>query len=108
MILDQFSLKGKTVLITGGEGFLGKMICETVRELDGNALSIDITGEPYIICDLNNPYAILSMAKNIEKADILVNNAVGNQKPVDNPADGWRDDISIGSNRSPEYGGGFP
>jgi NAD(P)-dependent dehydrogenase (short-subunit alcohol dehydrogenase family) len=95
-VLDKFSLKGKTILITGGEGMMGKMICETVRELGGDPWSIDIAGEPSIICDLRNPYSISNMAKNIGPADILVNNAVGNQKPVDNPTDGWADDMNIG------------
>jgi len=100
MVLDQFSLKGKTAIVTGGEGLMGKMICETIRELNGMPVSIDITGEPEIICDITNPNAILNLARNIQGAssgiDILVNNAVGNQQPVDNSADGWVKDIDIG------------
>ena len=41
-VLDQFSLTGKTAIITGGEGMMGKMICETIRELGGVAISVDI------------------------------------------------------------------
>jgi NAD(P)-dependent dehydrogenase (short-subunit alcohol dehydrogenase family) len=95
-IFDHFNLNEKIVLITGGEGFLGKMIHEVTTELGGIPKSIDIVGNPDIRCDLTDPIAIRNMSRELGKVDILVNNAVGNQKPVDNAADGWDNDIAIG------------
>ena len=97
MVLDQFSLKGKTAIVTGGEGLMGKMICETISELGGDPWSIDLpTKDPTVSCDITDPRAVKQLALSIRDADILVNNAVGNQKPVDNAADGWAKDIDIG------------
>lgn len=94
MILDKFSLKGKTAIVTGGEGLMGKMICETIRELGGRAVSVDIKDTADIRCDITTFSDVLKLA-DID-ADILVNNAVGNQKPVETFTHGWRDDINIG------------
>ena len=94
MILDLFSLKGKTAIVTGGEGLIGKMICETIRELDGIAISVDIKETADIRCDITVFSDVLKLAH--IPCDILVNNAVGNQKPVEIFTAGWRDDINIG------------
>jgi len=93
-VLDNFSLKGKTAIVTGGEGMIGKMICQTIRELDGTAISVDIKDTADIVCDITVFSAVLKLAH--LDADILVNNAVGNQKPVEVFTQGWRDDINIG------------
>jgi len=94
LILDKFSLTGKTAIVTGGEGLMGKMICETIRELGGIALSVDLKPTADIQCDITVFSDVLKLAH--IPADILINNAVGNQKPVENFTAGWRDDINIG------------
>ena len=93
-ILDQFSLAGKTAIVTGGEGLMGKMICETIRELGGTALSVDIKGTADICCDITVFSAVLKLAH--IPVDILVNNAVGNQKSVEGYSTGWEADLQIG------------
>ena len=96
-VLDQISLKGKVALVTGGEGLLGRMMCETVRELGGTALSLDIAGQPNIYGDVADQQAMFYMAHTrFEKLDILINNAVGNQKPVPKYDFGWDADLRVG------------
>ena len=93
-ILDLFSLKGKTAVVTGGEGMIGKMICQTVRELGGEAISVDILPNADIQCDIAVFSSVIKLAD--IPADILINNAVGNQKPVEGYTSGWNRDIDIG------------
>jgi len=93
-ILDQFSIKGKTAIVTGGEGLLGKMICETIRELGGNPISVDIVEGADVQCDVSIFSSVLKLAD--IPTDILINNAVGNQKPVEGFSSGWSRDIDIG------------
>ena len=85
-VLDQFSLKTKVAIVTGGEGLIGRMICETIRELGGTALSIDIKGDPDHRLDITDGVAVNNLSKEIPPIDILVNCAVGNQQPVQDAA----------------------
>lgn len=94
MILDKFSLRGKTALIAGGEGLLGKAIKETIKELDGHALSVDIKHGADIICDLTVFTSVLSLAH--LPIDILINCAVGNQKPGYDFSLNWEQDLRLG------------
>lgn len=94
-VLDQFSMKGKTVLVTGGQGLIGQMICETVRELRGTAISVDKVKDADIVCDLTSPDEYAKLYK-IEGLDVLVNNAVGNQSSTDDYLNGWVTDLDIG------------
>jgi len=91
-VLDKFSLKGKTAIVTGSAGIIGKMIHETIFELGGKVIDVDIRG--------NNPMDIrcLDSIRQLTgtKCDILVNNAVGGQQPTAHFANGWEDDIEIG------------
>lgn len=95
-VLDQFNLAGKFAVVTGGEGLLGKIICETIRDLGGVALSVDIDGNPDFICDITKSRNVRDLAMTIRQADILINNAVGNQKPVHDMTAGWVGDIAVG------------
>ena len=96
-VLDQFSMAGKTVLVTGGEGLLGKIICETVRELNGRALSIDICEDADIVYDITgNGLDQNGLGLGEYTGDVLVNCAIGNQKPVETFHQGWYDDLNIG------------
>ena len=95
-VLDQFSLKGRTAIVTGGEGMLGKMICETVKELGGHALSIDLKGNADHLCDITKADDVERLSHIVTKCDILINNAVGNQKPVTDLGDGWAHDLDVG------------
>ena len=72
---------------------IGKMICQTIRELGGTAISVDINGGD-IQCDISVFSDVLKLAH--IPADILVNNAVGNQKPVESFSAGWVNDLAVG------------
>ena len=95
-VLNQFSLKGKRALVTGGEGLMGKMICETIRELGGIPHSVDIQKSALHCCNIIDYHSVSLLAGQFEKADIIINNAVGNQKPVSYVFTGWEKDIAIG------------
>lgn len=95
-VLDQFSMKGKTVWVTGGEGLLGKIVCETVRELDGIAMSIDIDQKADVVLDITVPPPNVLELEKHENVDVLVNCAIGNQKPVSQFYKGWYKDIEVG------------
>ena len=96
-VLDQISLKGKTAIVTGGEGLMGRMMCETIRELGGTPYSLDINGSPDIYGDVADRQAMFYMTHTrFEKIDILINNAVGNQKAVPKYDDGWAEDMRVG------------
>ena len=94
--LDLFSLKGKTGIVTGGEGLLGKMICETIRELGGRAVSVDIKDAAEWRIDIRSQAAVLKMVNSIPSIDILVNAVVGNQAPVETPLMGYHFDVETG------------
>ncbi|KAJ5116899.1 hypothetical protein N7456_001247 [Penicillium angulare] len=45
-ILDMFSLKGKTVLVTGGTGGIGFHITTALAEAGANIISLEMAGDP--------------------------------------------------------------
>lgn len=95
-VLDQFSLKGKTIIVTGGEGLMGKMICETIRELGGIPHSIDILKTAAHCCNITDYHSVELLSQQFSNVDILINNAIGNQRPVHNFHVGWDKDIAVG------------
>jgi NAD(P)-dependent dehydrogenase (short-subunit alcohol dehydrogenase family) len=91
-----FSLKGKTALVTGGVGILGKAFCEGLAEQGANIVVVDICADEAhdfaetlsqqycvkatgIQCDVSQPGSVLEMVKKVvdkyEHIDILHNNA---------------------------------
>lgn len=90
-VLDQFSLEGKTALLTGGAGLYGRQITEALceagadvwiasRNLDALAAVAKEFGARAVQLDLASEESIDSAVAAIEKEsgrlDILVNNAV--------------------------------
>ena len=94
--LDLFSLKGKTAYIIGGEGLLGQITGETVRELGGLSISVDTHIGGSYICDVTNLPRLIEVANYHPHVDIVINCAIGNQKPVTFPTSLWDEDIAIG------------
>ncbi len=77
-VIEQFSLVDKVALVTGGEGLLGKMICQTIRELGGEALSVDLAAGADYRGDISKDKFVTSLPS----ADILVNAAIAHQKAM--------------------------
>ena len=96
MVLDQFSLKTKVAVVTGGEGLLGSCICETIRELGGTALSLDLKPTADHVIDITDAAAVARLSDEAGDVDILVNCAVGNQKPLTDVGEGFSSDLNIG------------
>ena len=95
-LLDQFSLKTKVAVVTGGEGLLGRCICETIRELGGTALSLDLKPTADHVIDITDAAAVARLSDEAGDVDILVNCAVGNQKPLTDVGEGFSSDLNIG------------
>jgi len=96
MILERFMLHGRTAVVTGGEGLIGTMICRTIEELQGEAISVDVQQSADFRLDITNITSVENFAKSIKSIDILINCAVGNQHPVSNSYVGWDTDLAIG------------
>jgi len=111
-VLDQFSLKTKVAIVTGGEGLLGRVICETIRELGGTALSVDLKPTADHVLDIIDAAAIQKFSDSCPPVDILVNCAVGNQKPVMDGGQGLADELNIslmgGYNMTAAFGSRMP
>lgn len=102
MSCNLFDLTGKTVLITGGGGFLGEKHAEAALEAGADVLLADINLENCKIVAnrlKNNNYAgqviplqfdvkekdqIISALKDYDKIDVLINNADKDPKPHKN------------------------
>jgi NAD(P)-dependent dehydrogenase (short-subunit alcohol dehydrogenase family) len=94
-VLDQFTLTGKIIVIFGHLGRIGQIAVATVRELNGTAIGLDLPDCD--ICDITELQRHYSRINAISHGiDGTINCTVGNQKPVDNPADHFANDIAIG------------
>jgi NAD(P)-dependent dehydrogenase (short-subunit alcohol dehydrogenase family) len=93
-----FDLSGKTVIVTGGIGILGKQFCSILAEFGANVAVVDIQHElasnfareleskykkkmEGFYCDVTNPDSVEKMVKDVVstfgRIDILHNNAAG-------------------------------
>ena len=95
-VLDQFSLKGKHAIVTGGEGLMGTMIRETIGELGGASQSVDIQKTADHCCNITDFHSVDLLSQQFDRIDILINNAVSNQNPVHYFYTGWDKDIAVG------------
>ncbi len=115
--LKRFSLKNKTAVVTGGNGFFGKQICESLILNGCNVISLDIKIENKLskksysqyLCDITKEKEVYEINKKIikkfKKIDILVNNAALDFKPRKNSKSEffdkfdlkkWNDEILVG------------
>ncbi len=94
--MKRFSLKNKVAVVTGGSGFFGKQICDSLLELNCKVISLDINKAnthkriksinfENVLVDITNEKQteakIQYIIKKYKKIDILVNNAAIDYKP---------------------------
>ena len=77
MVLDQFSLKDRRIVVIGGEGLLGTVARKTVSELGGNPISVDVSDLGIEITD----YAKLLTVADRGPIHGVINCAIGHQMP---------------------------
>ena len=76
-------LKDKIIIVTGGNGLIGKQIINEIKQEGGRAINLDITNPKkpvndnyfFDITDSNMKYNLLGILENFPKIDGLVNNA---------------------------------
>jgi len=109
-----FDLNEKTVIITGGSGFLGLKHAEAVSEFGGIAILLDIkrTSNKYDFFQVDitkkDELVIIrdKILENYGHIDVLINNAANNPKVEDQsgnfgpletfPLKIWQDDLDVG------------
>jgi NAD(P)-dependent dehydrogenase (short-subunit alcohol dehydrogenase family) len=95
MILDQFDLTQKTIVVLGADGRLGSLALAVVRELNGTAIALDLPD-----CDITDIASLYRWNGKIhaEHGHIhgTINAAVGNQDPTFPPSAGFGTDLAIG------------
>src|SRR5271154_2677559 len=88
MTTDRFRLDGRTVLVTGGAGFLGRRWVASLLDVGANVISVDRAApnadDPsghllHEQVDITDPIAVSDLADRLTSAnrqvDVLVNNA---------------------------------
>ncbi len=73
-----FSLAGKTVVITGGSGFLGKQYFGALEQAGASVINWDIK----VGVDISDPDSVRQALRDLKQIDVLINNAAFNP-PVD-------------------------
>jgi NAD(P)-dependent dehydrogenase (short-subunit alcohol dehydrogenase family) len=98
------SLKGKIIIVTGGNGLLGKELIGKINETGGFSINLDINHETtddlsLIKCDITKTSDVISAIEKIvikyKKIDCLVNNAYPRTKDwglkfEDIPIESWK------------------
>jgi 3-oxoacyl-[acyl-carrier protein] reductase len=84
-------LKGKTAVVTGAAGTMGRAVVDFLRQDGLTVHGLDLKGD-CLQCDISNPDAVHSMMKKIGPVDVLVNNAgiLSNNKAEATTPDEWR------------------
>ena len=78
-------LGGKNIIVTGGNGLLGKEICQDINRKGGVALNFDInhseTKRDNFICDIRNPDSIKEALSQAEQKFGVIHGLVNNAYP---------------------------
>lgn len=95
-MLERFRLDGKKVLIAGGCGLVGQICIETVKDLKGDPITLDLNDAAHYRYDLSNYYIVSNLPNKIGHVDVVINCQVGNQKASKDPGAHWNRDIASG------------
>jgi len=105
-------LKHKTIIITGGLGFLATQFIEAFKDSSSNIIILDkeqSIKKNYFKCDITNEKKLIATLKKIKKKfrniDVLINNAANNYGPGNNSFNTklesfdekiWDNDLKVG------------
>ena len=67
-------LRGKTAVVTGAAGTMGRAVVDVLREDGLTVHGLDLKGD-CIHCDIADPAAVKKVMNRIGPVDVLVNNA---------------------------------
>jgi len=78
-------LEGKNIIVTGGNGLLGREICDDIQRKGGNAINFDVyhdaATEEKFICDITNSESITDTLYQVEKKYGHIHGLVNNAYP---------------------------
>lgn len=83
-------LHGKTAVVTGAAGSMGRAVVAFLKEDGLNVVGLDVRGD-CMRCDVSNPDAVRKTLQGIGQVDVLVNNAgiLSNDKAEATTPDEW-------------------
>jgi 3-oxoacyl-[acyl-carrier protein] reductase len=84
-------LKGKTAVVTGAAGTMGRAVVSFLQQDGLNVVGLDLRGD-CVHCDISDPAAVAAALKKIGRVDVLVNNAgiLSNNKSEATTPGEWR------------------
>ena len=87
----KIELKGKTAVVTGSAGTMGRAVASFLREDGLNVIGLDLKGDG-VHCDISDPAAVRAAIRKIGPVDVLVNNAgiLSNNKAEATAPEEWR------------------
>jgi NAD(P)-dependent dehydrogenase (short-subunit alcohol dehydrogenase family) len=91
MVLDQFNLKDRRIVVIGSEGLLGTVARKTISELDGQPLSVDVQ----LGIDITD-YAKVKLIADCGPIHGVINCAIGHQLPSDDAQRFMESDLKTG------------
>ena len=78
-------LEGKNIIVTGGNGLIGREICDDIRRKGGNSINFDIdhknAAEENFVCDITNPESIADTLNKVEQKFGEIHGLVNNAYP---------------------------